>query len=221
MAGPGGAEAFRAVRRTAGARRALVLLLGLDAALAWIVVLGIHTFVQRAWWGLAGQGLEPGALERHWAQVETARLAHGLVWLGVAVAFLLWVHGAWRLLELAGVPGRRFSPRAAVAGFLMPVLNVAGGYLVVRELARACAGGGRPAGPLVGWWWALFLVASVLDPAVLRLAGGAEYRLALGRPTVVLVAGLLAEIAAAVLAIAIVRRTASGLADLVARHGLA
>lgn len=212
---------LRGLRATALVRRALCLALGLDAALAWVVVLGVHTFLQRVWWNLAHRDLEPGALERHWAQVEIARAVHGLVWLVTAALFLLWVYRRWASLAQAGGPGTQFTPRAAVAAFLVPVLNLAGGYRAVAGLWRA-GGDGRPGTvpAVVAWWWGLFLAATALDPPPLRLAPGAGPGLALGRPTLRLVVAMLVEVAAAVLAIVVVWRTEERLAPLRERRGL-
>jgi hypothetical protein len=65
----------------------------------------------------------------------------------------------------------------------------------------------RPAAlePWIVAWWTVFVVASVLDPLPQRLHTEALAEVSLGRATIVLVGGQLAEIAAAVLGIVVVR----------------
>jgi hypothetical protein len=203
--------ALRALGGAALGRRGLLVLLGLDAALAWSVLLGIHTFLLRVWWSLAQRGVEAGALERHWAQVEAARDLHGLVWLVTAALFVAWVHRAWDRLGRAGIPSLRFTPRAAVAALLVPIANLVGGYRAVAGLWRA---GEAPdearastVPTILRWWWGVFVAATLLGWPVLRLLPAGDARHALGWPTLRVVVGLLLEVAAAVLTIAVVWRT--------------
>jgi hypothetical protein len=193
-------------------RRALLALLGIDALLAWVEVVGIATFLQRVWLTLGQRDLRLATLEAHWAQVEAARRLHGLAWLATAVVFLVWLHRSWRLLHEAGLPDLSFTPRGAVVAFLVPGLNLLVPCRAVRDLWRASdparragtAPSGAGAPPLLVWWWVVFVVATLLDPVVFRLSAGAEWRLGLGQPTVIVVLAQLVEIAAAVLAITVV-----------------
>lgn len=190
--------------------RIVVALLAVDIVLAWGVLLGVRTFFERVWFGLAGYFIREGTLAQHVGQIEAARLTQALVWIAAAVVFLGWTHRAYRNLPALGAERLAYSPRWAVGAFLVPVLNLVHPYQVVRELWREShsASDPIPAVPLVlvRWWWALFVASVLADPVIGRLAEAAMGRLEAGGRLELLVLGEMAEIAAAVLAIVIVTR---------------
>lgn len=199
--------------RAGGLGPALLGLLGLNAALAWAEIVGIYTFLERVWRGLAGRFTGPDTLGTHWGELETARRIHGLAWLVTAIVFLVWIHCTYRNLPVLGATDLAFTPRAAVSAFLVPVLNVIVPVRVVRELWNGSdptqgrpptvAPGAAPASPWVIWWWGVFLASVLLDPVVLRIFGNLQARLTVGT-TVLLVLAQLLEVAAAVLAMGVV-----------------
>jgi hypothetical protein len=193
-----------------GLQRAVVISLGASAVMAWIVLLGFYTLGQRIWMGL-GERLLAQPLEAHWQQIATARQLQGLVWLATAGLFLAWLHRAHANAIALGATRLRVSPRWAVGVFLVPVVNLVWPLLVVRDLWNASdPAAGAPEFRLsawVGWWWALFVAASLLDPGIARLLQDPR-SLAVGGSTALLLAGQVLEIGAAVLAIVLVRRIA-------------
>lgn len=202
-----------AYERAGGLGRALLGLLGLNAALAWVEIVGIYTFLERVWRGLASRVTGPEPLEVHWGELETARRIHGLAWLVTAIVFLVWIHRTYRNLPVLGATDLAFTPRAAVSAFLVPVLNVIVPVRVVRELWNGSdptqgqppgvAPGAAPTSPWVIWWWAVFLASVLLDPVVFRVAGNLQARLTVGSTALLVLAQLL-EMAAAVLAMVVV-----------------
>lgn len=196
-----------------GVTWALVIALGANAALAWVVLAGLYTFFERVWRGL-GSGFYGQSLEAHWAQVEIARRVQGVAWLVTATLFLIWLRRVYGNLRALAAVRLRFSPRWAVMTFFLPVLNLLWPFLVLREIwtasdPRASDDPQPPPGatsPWVAWWWGCFVTASVLDPGFWRLVEDTSARFAMGTSTLVLVVAQLAEIAAAVLGIIVVRR---------------
>ena len=191
--------------------RIVVALLAVDLLLAWGVLLGVRTFVERVWFGLAGYFIREGTLAQHAAQIEAARLAQALVWIAAAIAFLAWMHRAYRNLPALGANRLGYSPRWAIGAFFVPVLNLVHPYHVVRELWRESrsdlAGAGTSlSASLVRWWWVLFVASVLADPVIGRLAEAAMGRLDAGGRLELLVVGEMAEIAAGALAIVIVTR---------------
>ncbi len=108
-----------------------------------------------------------------------------LLVLGTAVAFLMWFQRAHK--NLPGLGGRelKYSPGWAVGGFFVPFLNLVRPLQVMREvwhgsdpsgLERDVASSGPSirnqlgTPPLVGWWWALFLVSGFLGNITPRMA---------------------------------------------------
>jgi hypothetical protein len=197
----------RAARRL---RTALLVLLLADAAAAWTVIVGVYTLLLRAWVSLAERGF-PTAIETHVAQLEVARRLQGLLVVATAVVFLFWIRRAHRNLRMLGVPKLGFSPRAAMAAFLVPVVNLFVPVRVVRELWLAS----RPEDPhgppwwearrpfIVPVWWGLVVLAQLADPLWRPLAGNVE-SLAVGGSTLLFIVAQLAAIAAALLGVAIV-----------------
>jgi hypothetical protein len=190
-------------------QRALVVSLGACAVMAWVVLLGFYTLGQRIWMGLADRVLlQP--LEAHWQQIEVARRLQGLVWVVTAILFLAWVHRVYGSLVALGLTRLRFSPRWAVGVFLVPLVNLVWPFLVVRDMWNASERDVRPGAsslrtsPWIAAWWGLFVAASLVDPGPWRLVQDPR-SLAIGGSTVLLLVGQLVEIAAAVVAIVVVR----------------
>jgi Domain of unknown function (DUF4328) len=191
-------------------RRALLTLLAVDAVTAWVVILGVYAFLERAWRGLGPRVLATSPIETHFAQLQAARRVQGLAWVATAVIFLLWLYRVHRNMSARG--GLEFTPRSAVNAFLVPLANLVLPVRVMAELWRArepprLPGDGRGAtavSPVILWWWILFVAATLADPPVSSLLGSVE-DIAIGGSTLVLMAGQLAQIASAVLAIVIVR----------------
>lgn len=194
-------------------RGALVAFLVLDGLMAWIVVVGVYTFLNRVWGAVGGRLPPQSTIAEHWAQLVAARRIQGLVWLVTAVLFLAWLHRAREALTALGVGGLRFSPGWTVGAFLVPGLNLVWAPQAVHEVWTASdPGPGTGAriwpevlGPWIVAWWALVVLAALVDPLPRRLDPHALGEVTMGRATLLLVGGQLVEIAAAVLAIVVVR----------------
>jgi len=141
--------------------------------------------------------------------------ATGVLLAGAAFAWLLWQHGAHRVLrDGLATPGPRFSPGWAVAWWFVPVANLVVPVVVMDELWRASGGhdatGSRwqdrrlPA--VVRWWWACWVTAVAIavvtrgqsNPAT---AGFSDVR----SNAVALTVGATALAIAGALAVAVVR----------------
>ncbi len=96
--------------------------------------------------------------------------------LGTAIAFLAWIHRAHKNLPSLGADGLRFTPGWAVGWFFIPIMNVVRPYQVTSEIWRA-SDPEIPAGDawrtartssIVGWWWAINILAGVLSQVAIR-----------------------------------------------------
>ncbi len=127
----------------------------------------------------------------------------------LVVAAVLWM--AWQFLghqRLTGaLAGWRADPRTSVVAWVVPVVNLLAPVLVVAALLRAA--GRRSVGLLVAWW-VTWIAATVLagfgtgNPRDL-----ADQRL----PDILAMVGDGLSVAAAVLAIGVVRRLTDGVLD--------
>jgi hypothetical protein len=196
---------------TGSLSRSLVIALGANAVMAWIVLMGLATFVERLWRGMGGR-LAGQSLEAHWGQLEAARRLQGLVWVVTAILFLIWVRRAYGNAVAGGSVRIRLSPRWVTGTFLIPGVNVVWPFLVMREIWAASGveeGAGlepRPTPAWLAWWWGLFVSANLLDPGGWQLVEDTSTRFGLGWPTLLVVVAQLLSIAAAILGIVVVRR---------------
>ena len=112
----------------------------------------------------------------------------GYVYLGVfavtVIAFLSWINGASSNLQSLGVRDQRFSPGWAVGAWFVPIVMLFRPYQIMKEIWKGSypassdttAAGWESASvsPLLGFWWAAWLVSNWLSNLVLRqfLSGG-------------------------------------------------
>jgi Domain of unknown function (DUF4328) len=143
-------------------------------------------------------------------------LAQLLVFIATAYFFLAWFYRAYANLPALGARDPEASPGWAVGAWFIPLVNLARPYRRAREIWRGsdpdtdprdpAAWHRAPVSPLLGCWWAAFLVSSFVGNAYGRLAHEAK------RPDEILSSlwlGMISdglEIAAALLAIQVVRR---------------
>jgi len=121
-------------------------------------------------------------------------------------AWFAWLHAAYSNLKVMGTGATRYKPSMAVVYWLAPIVDCIAPHQIVKELwLRSAAGNAVEKPPseraplLVTAWWIVFLVACYLGGRQVQ----AENPLA---PTALSFAFEAVTIAAALLAIAIVRR---------------
>jgi len=109
--------------------------------------------------------------------------------LPTAIAFFIWIHGAYRNLVLLGVPDLTYSPAWAVGGFRVPVLNFFRPFQVMCEIwqksdpATSLAtadtpvevqGAPKTLPALLVAWWVLTLISYVFGRIILQMFKGTE-----------------------------------------------
>lgn len=109
-----------------------------------------------------------------------------IVYVTLAVVFLLWVHRAYRNLRALGNPERllNHSPGWAVGSFFIPFVNLYLPYKIVREIWDLSDPNVRtqddlmfsqPGGsPLLVVWWLSWIAIGVVGSIIFRLALGAK-----------------------------------------------
>ena len=147
------------------------------------------------------------------AMFEGSGLAAAAAFLFAAVTYLMWLHRASSRVAEAQVGPTRFSPGWAVGWWFIPIMNLFRPYQVIAELWRATGGNVHlrdwtrdGVSALLGWWWGIYILMGLvggmgggLDPVnapTLEEAANYEWFWILGD---------LVTIAAAILAIAVVR----------------
>jgi hypothetical protein len=106
-----------------------------------------------------------------------------IVIIGTMIAFLVWFYRVYGNLLWLGGRHPEYTPGWAVGGFFVPFLNLVRPFQIMREVwhgsdpspvdEKITSGAvsiqnkvGTP--PLVGWWWALFLLSSFLGNIIMR-----------------------------------------------------
>jgi hypothetical protein len=141
---------------------------------------------------------------------------------GTAIAFLIWFHRVHKNLAGLGGRGLKYSPGWAVGGFFVPFLNLVRPLQVMREVWHGSDPSGAtrdeaPEGPalrnalgtpaLIGWWWGLYLVSSILGGISARMSFHADPTIAwLQAGDIALVASDLVDIPGALVAMRLVGR---------------
>jgi len=107
-----------------------------------------------------------------------------LLWIGTAMAFLIWFHRVNKNLPSLGQTGLLFTPGWAVGFFFVPLFNLVRPFQAMRAVWHGSDPGrsgfdfaphktdfgsqlGTPS--LVAWWWGLFLISNFVGNAAGRL----------------------------------------------------
>lgn len=140
-----------------------------------------------------------------------------LVFIATAVAFVMWMHRAYRNLPALGAQSLETTPGWAIGYFFIPFANLVKPFQAIREIWHASkpgsetnenfggvsARGGTPA--LVGWWWAFWIIANISGRVSDRIdTDGTIESMLLGTWANIASDGLF--VVAAVLAILVVKR---------------
>jgi hypothetical protein len=125
------------------------------------------------------------------------------------VVWLIWQHRAHANLRAVGVTELEYSPGWAVGWWLIPIANLWKPFQVNRELWKASSGvhdwRSLQTGTVLGWWWASWILASVLGRIAAGARSDAETPMALRSADIVDLLSTVVVAASAVLAILLVR----------------
>jgi uncharacterized protein DUF4328 len=93
--------------------------------------------------------------------MDTLAVVQLLVTIVGAVIFIIWFQRGYSNLAALSPSKPRWSRGWAIAGWFVPLVSLVIPKQIANDLWRAGEGGARvPA--VVHWWWALFLLSSVL-----------------------------------------------------------
>lgn len=144
---------------------------------------------------IAGETVSDASWAAHEDWRTRAWWVQTVAFYATAVAFATWLHGAYRRTD---PDRRRYATGWAVLGWIIPILN----FWRPKQVVNDVAGGSTR---LTTAWWLLFLVAYTLADFALRWYP-AETRDDERVYTLLFIASELLAVAAAVLAILVVRR---------------
>ena len=103
-------------------------------------------------------------------------LVNFLVIVVLAIVFLVWQYRVKKNEPHLGVTGTRFSPGCSVWMWFIPFVNLFGPYMAMKEAWQASSPeettdswDTEPVSPLLGWWWALWLVGGIATSIATQL----------------------------------------------------
>jgi hypothetical protein len=102
-----------------------------------------------------------------------------------ALVFFFWIHRAYKNLTALGGMNLRHSPGWAIGWFFVPIAYLWKPYQVVAEIWRVSHPVTRafdsknppatvPPADLVGWWWAAYIVQSIIGQISFRMSSYAK-----------------------------------------------
>jgi hypothetical protein len=156
--------------------RVVVALLAIGLAL--YITIGISSIAQLDLLDRAARGaiLTPAEVESN----DTRMLALGFVYRGAfiasGIAFLAWFHRVYSNVAAYSDRPTEYTPGWAVGAYLVPFINLVRPYEMMREAwDRSAPAGEVVRSPLVGLWWAAWIISNISGgiSAVLVKAGGA------------------------------------------------
>ena len=143
------------------------------AGLSLVVALDV---LDMAWQSEAGQYVSLIDLEEALFNLQGLTAFIYVLWVPAAVAFLMWLYRASKNLEPLGASAQRFSPAWAVGWWFVPIWWFFRPYQVVAEIWRGSTADlpldeedgwkRRAVSPLIGFWWALWLIAQFAIGAI-------------------------------------------------------
>jgi hypothetical protein len=105
------------------------------------------------------------------------------------IVFLKWIHRANFNSHGFGARNMKFSPGWSVGYYFIPFLNLYRPYQAMKEIWKVSGNPADwqnvPGSPLLGWWWALWIISCVLGQMSFRMSVAAKTVSSLKESTVV------------------------------------
>jgi hypothetical protein len=143
--------------------------------------------------------------------------------IATAVVFLMWIYRANLNCHGFGAEGMQFTPGWAVGWYFIPFLNLIRPFQVMKEIWMVSSDPGnwqaQKGSPILGWWWALWLISCFLGQIVFRLAMRVDSPASLEALTKVSISAALFEIPVILVALSLISRITRMQTKLVDSHG--
>lgn len=147
----------------------LRVLLGLNIALLIIAVAGgafeYHTYTNLP------EGVDPSE-EIFAADIVTAviGLTQAILGITLGITFLSWIYRINKNLNALAWDDMTYTPGWSIGWYFIPIANLFKPYQAMKEIWEVAHRGESSGQPLLGWWWGLWIVSSIVANAAIRLA---------------------------------------------------
>ena len=114
---------------------------------------------------------------------ETRQRIIGIVWvvsyLITDIVFFVWIYRANYNARKLGVEGMKFTPAWSVGWFFVPIASLWKPFQAMNEIWKASKYSSpewknQPTDPIVGWWWASWLIFFFIGNVLLQMATGTK-----------------------------------------------
>ena len=136
----------------------------------------------------------------------------GLVYLATfivtGIAFLKWIYRANSNCHGFGAKGMKFSPGWSIGYYFIPILNLYRPYQAMKEIWKVSKNPGNwqeeIGSPLLGWWFALWLISGFLGQLSFRMTMQANTVSSLKESTTVSIISGIIDIPLCIVAISLI-----------------
>jgi hypothetical protein len=112
------------------------------------------------------------------ARQQAIGIAQLLLFIVTGIVFLTWIYRANRNARALGAQGMRFTPGWTVGWFFVPIMSLWKPFQAMREIWQASVQPGNwqavTTPPLIGWWWAIYIINLFLGQIAFRMASAAD-----------------------------------------------
>jgi hypothetical protein len=206
-------------RSLRGLTTALTILLWITVPINVLLVIGvIHHLSVLSDHEVGGLVFDPDPVNDAATFPAAMLVLFALLSIAIFIVFVIWLYRAAKNNEALGRDNTRFSPGWSIGAWFIPLANLVIPVLIVRDLWRGSDPSvprgepnwrRAPGGAIVGWWWAAYLVMTI-PWAFTGLGKNSEGKFSnasdLRRSDTLRVVSAVGAIAAAVLALTLVRR---------------
>jgi hypothetical protein len=135
-------------------------------------------------------------------------LIHLAIFIVTGIAFLKWIHRANSNSHGFGARNMKFSPGWSVGYYFIPFLNLYRPYQAMKEIWKVSK---NPADwqnesgdPLLGWWWALWIISNILGQISFRISMAANTLNSLKESTVMSIVSAVVDIPLCIVGVSLV-----------------
>lgn len=146
----------------------LRVLLGLNIALLIIAVLG-GVFDYHTYSNLPADADHLEYLFTSDIVVMVIGLLQVLMAVTLGITFLSWIYRINKNLHALSWDEMQFTPGWSIGWYFIPIANLFKPYQAMKEIWEVAHRGESSGQPLLGWWWGLWIVSSILANVAIRL----------------------------------------------------